>query len=145
MSQEPWITFTIQLSPDDLRELAGILSWAVFHRDYKPHTCSREHLEGLVTQIGFQALQLAQEFEASQEQATLRDQIRVFFNANDPQQPYRLFLSQSDMGIQVLRLRGLSDTVAICKQYGLPVVTEDPQLSADLRAHGIEAELLYVE
>ncbi|NJO84417.1 MAG: hypothetical protein HC828_17655 [Blastochloris sp.] len=133
------IAFTIELTPDDLRELAGLLNWAVFQFGYEPHTCSREHMEGLATQVGYQALQLAQHARLDEHEPTLQDQITIFVNANDEQKPYRVFLTRKDTGIEVWRLHSLTSAVEFCQQHGLPIFSSDSQLQAELRTHGIES------
>jgi hypothetical protein len=145
MKEGQSITFTIQLSADDLRELAGVLSWAIFQFGYEPHTCSREHLEGLATRIGYQALQLARQAEIEQHEATGQDQITIFLNDNDDdQQPYRLFLTRKETGTEVVRLPNLTSAVEFCQQQGLPVFSSDIHLQQALRSYGIEAETLDV-
>jgi hypothetical protein len=136
------ITFTIQLTPSELRELAGVLSWAVFQFGYEPHTCSRDHLEGLTTRIGYQALQLARHAELEQHEATGQDQITIFLNDNDDQQPYRVFLTRKETGTQVVRLPSLLSAVEFCQQHGLPVFSSDIRLHEELRSYGIEAHML---
>lgn len=142
MKEDQSITFTIQLSADDLRELAGVLSWAVFQFGYEPHTCSREHLEALATRIGYQALQLARQAEIEQHEATVQDQITIFLNDEDAQQPYRVFLTRKETGTEVVRLSTLMSAVELCQQQGLPVFSSDTQLQQELRSYGIESQML---
>jgi hypothetical protein len=107
----------LELSRDDLRELADVLHWAVFQIGYAPRAANREHLEALATRIGFQAMQLVPFLETSPNVVALKDYVNVFLNPNDTQKPYHVFLFKDGVGVEVMRLYDLESTAELCKQY----------------------------
>lgn len=143
-------TITLELTPDQLRQLGEVLNWAVFQLGYTPRVSNREDLEALAARVSYQAQGLvastSQAAEAAEvaEQApglvALRDYLNIFVNANDTQNPYHVFLFRNGVEVDVIRLHDLTSTADLCRQYGLKVVTSDPQLGESLRTYGIEVQ-----
>jgi hypothetical protein len=135
-------TMHLEVTPRELRELADVLHWAVFQLGYTPREASREELEALAARIGFEALQVAQPASSTDANAALSDYVNVLFDYSDAQAPYQVFVFKNGLQIELVGLPDLASAASLCRQRGLPVLTNDPQVSNGLYAHGIASRPL---
>ncbi len=69
----------------------------------------------------------------------MRSFIELSRSASEPERPYLAFVFEQGSITSVARHADIAAVADWCKRRGLPVVTIDPQLRAEMRAYGIDA------
>jgi hypothetical protein len=63
--------------------------------------------------------------------------IDVFYSPNDYHTPYQVWVWNTGRVVERASHVDIEQTVSFCEQKALPVLSNDPELRAELRAHGI--------